>query len=60
MLASKIQIVTQEVPFVAFCDTCKAQFRTYVPDKAEAEQIIRRQFEAHECEAPKSSQPTSV
>ena len=49
MTMRNLQIVTLDVPFVGFCEACKAQFRSYVPEKAEAERIIRTQFEAHEC-----------
>lgn len=49
-----LQIVTQNAPFIGFCEACKAQFRSYNRDKAEAERIIRAQFEAHECQEESS------
>lgn len=55
-----LQIVTQKAPFIGFCETCKAQFRSYNRDKAEAERIIRAQFEAHECQEESSQSSPSA
>lgn len=50
-----LQIVTQTVPFIGFCEACNAQFRSYKPKREDAEQIIKSAFAAHNCaEAPKN------
>jgi hypothetical protein len=44
-----LRMVTQESPFIGFCEACNAQFRSYNPERKDAEQVIKSEFAAHEC-----------
>jgi hypothetical protein len=47
MSKRNLKIVTQDVPIIGICETCKMQFKSF--DFDEAERIVRAQFEEHEC-----------
>jgi hypothetical protein len=47
MAKRNLKIVTQDVPIIGICETCKMQFKSF--DFDEAERIVRAQFEEHEC-----------
>jgi hypothetical protein len=47
-----LRIVTQRSPFLGICEACNAQFRSYMPEQKDAEQVIKSQFATHECKPP--------
>ena len=58
MSERKLQIVTQDAPFIGFCEACTAQFWSLKRDLEDAEQIIKSAFAAHNCpEAPNDKKP---
>jgi hypothetical protein len=50
MANCRFVFVTSEAPFIGLRESCSSQFRSYRPDKKEAEQIIKVQLDAHDCE----------
>jgi hypothetical protein len=53
MSERKLQIVTQDTPFIGFCEACTAQFWSLERNREDAEQTIKSAFAAHNCaEAP--------
>ena len=47
-----LTMVTQSAPFIGFCDTCNAQFRSYKPKRQDAELAIKSEFAKHDCKQP--------
>ena len=55
MAKRNLKIVTQDVPIIGICETCKMQFKSF--DFDEAERIVRAQFQEHECKPLDPAKP---
>jgi hypothetical protein len=48
-------IVTQNVPFIGFCEACNVPFLSFKPDAKDATQIVQAQFDSHICTGVKNN-----